>query len=758
MQAHISRELQVPLDSDQSDIGHYPVLSINWQPREVDFKLASFTSPVQRSDGGLTSPTTSQSRKRNASVAGFDASPGTGSIESPDHHDADDQNDQNSRKRPVKRACNECRQQKLRCDVVSEPAYQICSRCKRLNLECKIEDNFRRVGKRSRNAEMEREIVHLRKQVAAQNANTQLPLPLAPAVNQAAVGTTEAAAGLLDLREGGRGGSYKRLGDVMLQVDRIQDLFQRFFKFSHPFLPFLNPDRPPEEYYTKSPLLFWTIILVGSRHYSAEPHLFAALARQIQTLTWSTLAEVPQNYHHVKALILLCAWPLPCSSTSTDPTFMLAGMMMQVALQIGLHRPDHAQDFSKFRVELRQAELQDRVVTWCVCNMVAQRIATAYGQPAQTLYDWTLGPKPIESNPSYELPAETYTRLQIERFVDKVSRTVYSNPNDPVGLPDDHTRYQLVQLLSQDLKDLEQKLNGDQSENSAITRIYLNAAALHLHLSAFFSHRDLPSYRTDMLALYQATVDLLEACLKLESEYSINLPSNYSHGLALSHGTNYIFHMMLAAGFSLLKLMNHFLPQHNLDIQGANGLLTRTLWALRSASVLENDLPERLSEVLAQVWKTGPQQPEQTSADVSEEPSDELQLKVRCRMSVSLVFDSVWRWRKKFRDQRPPPARFFRANGDGRPTDPTLAPASMANSSESLAATAAQAAVSTPPIPGMAGMPTGIADDFITDPYAPSNYEVFDPMNWLLDGTVDFPFNFQSNAGADQMKYLSTDI
>ncbi|KAK5093661.1 hypothetical protein LTR70_009851 [Exophiala xenobiotica] len=768
MQAHTTTDLltrQVQVDSEQSDIGHHHPTPTRWQYFQIsNHKLASHTSPIQRSDGGLRSPATatSQGYKRDASVAGFDASPG--SIESPDQHDADDQH---SRKRPVKRACNECRQQKLRCDVVSEPTYQTCSRCKRLNLECKIEENFRRVGKRSRNAEMEREIVQLRKQVAAQNVNpnanahahSQLPLPPPPptSVNQAAVGTTEAAAGLLDLRGGGRGGSYKRLGDVALQVDRIQDLFQRFFKFCHPFLPFLNPERPPDEYYAKSPLLFWTILLVGSRHYSAEPHLFASLVRQVQTLTWSTLAEVPQNYHHVKALVLLCAWPLPCSSTSTDPTFMLAGMMMQVALQIGLHRPDHAQDFSKFRIELRQAELQDRVVTWCVCNMVAQRIATAYGQPAQTVYDWTLGPKPIESNPSYELPAEIYTRLQIERFVDKVSRTIYRNPNDPVGLPDDHTRYQLVQILTQDLKELEQKLEGDQSENSAITRIYLNSAALHLHLSAFFSHRDLPSYRTDMLALYHATVSLLEACLNLETDYSINLPSNYSHGLSLSHGTNYIFHMMLAAGFSLLSLMKHFLPQHNLDTQGASGLLTRTLWALRGASVLENDLAERLSEVLAQVWKTGSKLPEQTSADASEEPSDELQLKVRCRMSMSLVFDSVWRWRKNFRDQRPPPARFFRANGEGRPTDPTLAPASS-TSSETLAATAAAAAVSTPAIPGMAGMPTGIADDFVTDPYAPSMYEVFDPMNWLLDGTVDFPFNFQSNNGADQMKYLSADI
>lgn len=90
-------------------------------------------------------------------------------------------------------------------------------------------------------------------------------------------------------------------------------------------------------------------------------------------LVWSTLADVPQSYHVVKALALLCTWSFPTSSTSTDPTFMLCGMMMQVSTQIGLHRPSHAQDFSKFRVELREGELRDRVRTWAVCNIVAQR-------------------------------------------------------------------------------------------------------------------------------------------------------------------------------------------------------------------------------------------------------------------------------------------------------------------------------------------------------------------------------------------------
>lgn len=510
---------------------------------------------------------------------------------------------------------------------------------------------------------MEREIIELRKQVAQQQATTQVNRSLQNGSTTISLPenigsfTHDAVAGLLDLKGGtfdkSPGGRqiFKRLEDVTLTQDRVHELFKRFFTFHHPFLPFLNPNRTPEEYETRSPLLFWTIVTVGSRHYTTEANLFSALCGPLIRLVWSTIADVPQNYHVVKALILLCAWPVATSSTSTDPTFMLCGMMMQIALQIGLHRPTHAQDFTKFRVELREVELQDRVVVWTVCNLVAQRICTAYGQPPLTHYDWTLGPKPIETNPNYQLPAPIYNRLLIEKFVDKVSRTLYMNPHDPVGLATDAERPTYVSFLAQDLKELEDVLEKDESP---ITKIYLRAAGLHMRLSAFFSPPSLPSYRSDMLKLYYATTDFLEACLSLESNSSVSLVgSSYSHGLALTHATNYIFHMMLAAGFSLLKLMHNFLDQHELDVQGASNLLSRTVWALHTMSVVENDLAERLAEVLAQVWKTSKPSPADSAANG--ETDDSLQLKVKCRMSMSLVFDSVWRWRRnaQFREGKP---------------------------------------------------------------------------------------------------------
>jgi len=58
-------------------------------------------------------PATAESRKRNSFIAGLDTSPG--SVESPDFDGADSAQQQDEeRRQPIKRACNECRQQKVR--------------------------------------------------------------------------------------------------------------------------------------------------------------------------------------------------------------------------------------------------------------------------------------------------------------------------------------------------------------------------------------------------------------------------------------------------------------------------------------------------------------------------------------------------------------------------------------------------------------------------------------------------------------------
>ncbi|KAJ5095680.1 hypothetical protein NUU61_005036 [Penicillium alfredii] len=700
-------------------------------------------------------------RKRNVTIAGMDSSPG--SIEDADDNDARE----DRRRQPVKRACNECRQQKLRCDVIQDP-WSDCSRCRRLKLDCKIESNFKRVGKRSRNAEMEREIIELRKQIASsgpgvpqQQQQQQQPVDtpkqdsnqVSPAVYQTPsamsadqyMGSQEAVASLLDLRSGFDGSNYmrnggaqvKRIEDVMVVPEKVIELFNLFFTYYHPFLPFLDRKQPPEEYYNISPLLFWTIISVGARRYQSDSTLLNSLAGPVTRLVWSTLADIPQSYHVVKALCLLCSWPFPTSSTSTDPTFMLCGMMVQVAMQLGLHRPSHSQDFSKFRVELIEDELKDKVRTWAICNIVAQRVSTGYGQPPSTLYDWTLSSSD-SLDPNLKLPGDIKPRLEIEKFCDKITRALYTNRRDPVGLTGDQERFAMISFLSRDFDELEEQFKA---QNDCITDLYLHASNLHLHLSAFFDDPNAKDYRERVLSLYVATTSFLEVAMNLETEV----------GPVLSYTPYYIYQMMVAAGCTLLKLCKGFFAAH-IDMEYTKHLFNRTIWAIRGVSVSSNDLPERLAEVLAQMWRLGgaPQR-SSTHTDVD----DSLRLKVRCRMSMSLLFDSVWRWRED--------ARTKGRNIEAYLKNPTN-PDSTADSSAASSVGPIRTASSTPgisggdpslaPAPmlsqaslgvqgstnGVSGLPSGFMEP---------NYEVFDPLNWLLDGLVDLPYSYSTMGGME---------
>ncbi|KAL3472219.1 hypothetical protein BJX99DRAFT_235947 [Aspergillus californicus] len=726
-------------------------------------------SPALASDGA------GQAMKRNVGMAGLESSPGS-------MDDVEDlENRDEKRRQPVKRACNECRQQKLRCDVIQDP-WTDCSRCRRLKLDCKIESSFKRVGKRSRNAEMEREIIELRKQIATtgagptsqthglvtaqqtpkqENSSSQVSpagvyqTPSAMSTADQFLGSHEAVASLLDLRSGYDGSNYmrngsqhfKRLEDVAVGLERVAELFDLFFTCYHPFLPFLDQERSPEEYYTTSPLLFWTIISVGARRYQADSNLLNSLAGPVTRLVWSTLADVPQSYHVVKALCVLCSWPFPTSSTSTDPTFMLCGMMLQVAMQLGLHRPSHTQDFSKYRVELIEEELRDKVRTWAICNIVAQRVATGYGQPPCTIYDWTLSSQE-SMDPNFKLPDSIKHRLDIEKFCDKVTKALYTNRRDPVGLCSSLERSTLTSLLSRDLEDLETQLKpyndcmsvapimNVRLTGAGITDLYLRAANLHLHLSAFFDDFTAKDYRERLLSLYFATTSFLEIAMKLQTEA----------GLILSYTPYYIYQMMVAGGCTLLKLCKSFFAAH-IDMDYTKNLFNRTIWAIRGVSVMSNDLPDRLAEVLAQMWKLGSSPSPKTPADGTE-MDDSLMLKVRCRMSMSLLFDSVWRWREDTQTKGRNIEAYLK-----NPTNPDSNPDSSASSSVGPRRTSPGIAGGdpslAPPLLSQASMGVqsgnGLGSQFMEP-----NYEVFDPLNWLLDGLVDLPYPYSISGMENQ--------
>ena len=169
--------------------------------------------------------------------------------------------------------------------------------------------------------------------------------------------------------------------------------------------------------------------------------------------------------------------------------------------------------------------------------------------------------------------------------------------------------------------------------------LYLRAAGLHLRLSAFFDSPNSKDYPLDLLALWLSTTAFLECAFNVET----------SAGGALVYSTNYILQLIIAAGFALLKLLNSFFV-YQVDINYGRTLFNRTIYAIRSISVSPNDLPSRLAEVLVQLWRSSGAGSKKLSNGNGVMDSS-LQLKVKCRMSMSLVYDSVWRWREEFQLQ-----------------------------------------------------------------------------------------------------------
>lgn len=602
--------------------------------------------------------------------------------------------------------------------------------------------------------------------------------------NHSLMGSDEAVSSLLHLKRGGGGYGLQHytheLEGVRLTDENVTHLFNEFFAFYHPFLPFLNPQQPPDQYQQQHPLLFWSIIAVAARRYSPQgsPNLISNLSGPLTRFLWTTIGEVPSNYYVVKAMCLLCAWPLPTSTTTSDPTHILCGVMMKTATGIGLHRPNHIQDFSRTSVELNREQLADRVTTWAVCNIVAQNVGTGYGQPASTLYDWTLALRPGD-DAAFHLSPELEARLQIERFCDKVSKEMYSNASDPRGVAGDEHRAMLMRVYRRDYGELHASVMSQQL--GPIVALHLRAAALHMRLAGFFDSSNTPGYMDDLMGLWRATTSFLDELLEVDK---VTSPRDSFGGAILLHATNYVQQMLIAASFTLLKLMRSFFAK-TIDFHRGRSLFHRSIQAIRATSVVNNDLQWRLAELMVQMWNGAKLESSNPAFDRQDETpiqmDDSLQLKVRCRHSMSLVFDSVWRWREEYQAQgrgsleskfsglqaqlgastSTPRTQTAELSANRVPSAAMKNPTNPDSANESSAASSqldstlmpshtlapsnmlSGGGPLTPGASGMSAPTTAPANPMLSGPaFGDTNFDFFDPQHWMLDGLVDFSYTY----------------
>ena len=379
--------------------------------------------------------------------------------------------------------------------------YKACDRCIKHKLHCSIDNDFKRLGKRAAHDEMVRELDAVKARLAEYEAlGIALPSdadqgtsatafggeysssPSGGVGRQPFLGPSEAAASrsLLDLSQGYRelpptsypsitpGASPKTLRHVTLSDEQLQELYAIYFQSFHPFLPVLNPEWNYNQYYSLHPLLHWTIVAVAARRYDPKPGLLVEIQQPLEEMVWTTLSQVPQIYHVCKALALLCTWPLPNSSTTTEPTMMLTGAMFQLAMQYGLHRPSHAQDFSRFRVDLREEDIADRLNTWAAVNIVAQMVSTGQGQPPLSRWAWYTYGLHLD-----RMKSELHTRCQIEKFVDTVTRTLFTMQRDHIVEVDQAQRGLQIDMYARELNEMELTIMSTRSSCECLPMLRL---------------------------------------------------------------------------------------------------------------------------------------------------------------------------------------------------------------------------------------------------------------------------------------------
>jgi hypothetical protein len=80
-------------------------------------------------------------------------------------------------------------------------------------------------------------------------------------------------------------------------------------------------------------------------------------------------------------------------------------------------------------------------------------VATGYGQPPSTIYDWALEPASLK-DADYHLPENLAIRLRIEKFCDRVTKSLYSSKPEPAEFVSAE-KLVIVQILESELKEME---------------------------------------------------------------------------------------------------------------------------------------------------------------------------------------------------------------------------------------------------------------------------------------------------------------
>ncbi|CEJ57860.1 hypothetical protein PMG11_06538 [Penicillium brasilianum] len=560
-----------------------------------------------------------------------------------------------------KKACTECRQQKAKCDVYLDP-NQPCTRCRKVKAACIISDPFKREHKRKRLSELERESEDLRRKLRASQPADLSPHPSPIALLTAAAemgahsrqgsnsvslssnapldaysphllapnGLTHRTPAPAPALDGGGTTLSRSLNGVQVQGEEIDDLFRLFFQHYAQFLPILEPQTSPNTYYAQSPFLFWTIIGAACRSYSRNPTLLTALARSILEMAFLSALSISPPWHTIQGLLLLLTWPYP-KGDHPDVAFPLCGILLHISMQNGLHVPMSSHEFSRVKIPApSEGDLLRRSELWAHTVIMYQRVCVLKGLLPRALMNH--GQDPTHRQVLMDKIAPWMAlKLRCLEVISKCSEAVAENGLRSMSLDQERALDILLRTYEGQIDDLELRaVTDDERFDTGLCRM----AVQSFH---FFKNQTFVSSGCCPRILVTAC-SLIDYVQALSDRFGFLSMTPYHISFAL-----------LLAAMCLLRILKSTVAPRGLETGRARSSLFTAINLAKQISTDSADIAAKAVTVLSSIWNSNRAF---RRADGSDSPA----LRIRGRLVLSPILDTVWWWRDEFDPQSREPA------------------------------------------------------------------------------------------------------
>lgn len=253
----------------------------------------------------------------------------------------------------------------------------------------------------------------------------------------------------------------------------------------------------------------------------------------------------------------------------------------------------------------------------------------------------------------------------IETFRSRVTVSLMDQPRDARHQPATRERLILYRLFNKEITEIEGKnLNISSATGQYHSRFqgpqltyrievktwHSTAARLHLHAFYLFDHASSEGYEERICALYVTASSLIDSSRMLD-ERQVQF---------FDYCPFFCYQIFVCASMIVLRIASNGHFRSLVDATEGMKLVEASIAALRKMSVVNNDLPARLGDVIGFFCAL----PDPTK--IGGTTVEDIQLKqVRNRLSVSVVHDCLATWRKHFMAETEGSAQHQRVEGGG---------------------------------------------------------------------------------------------